>query len=42
MSRKLPVNKFLWHKYVSEFNEDFIKSYDENSDVGVDVEYPKK
>ena len=46
MSWKLPVNAFLWHKYVSEFNGDFIKNYDENSDVGyfleVDVEYPKK
>ena len=31
---------------VSRFNEDFIKTYSENSDVGyflvVDVEYPKK
>ena len=46
MSQKLPVNGFMWHKYVSEFIEDFIKNCDENSDVGcfleVDVEYPKK
>ena len=36
----------MWYDYVSEFNEDFIKNYDENSDVGyfleVDVEYLKK
>ena len=46
MSQKLPVNWFIWYKYVSEFNEKFIKNYEENSDVGnfleVDVEYPKK
>ena len=46
MSQKLPVNGFMWDKYLSEFNEDFIKNYDENSDVGyfleVDVEYLKK
>ena len=46
ISQKLPVNGFMWYDYVSEFNEDFIKNYDENSDVGyfleVDVEYPKK
>ena len=45
MSQKLPVNGFLWYNYLSEFNEDFIKNYNENSDVGyfleVDVEYPK-
>ena len=32
-------------KYISKFNEDFIKDYDEDSDKGyileVDVEYPK-
>ena len=47
MSQKLPVNEFIWYnKYLSDFNEDFIKNYNENSDVGyfpeVDVEYPKK
>ena len=46
MSQKLPVNGFMWYNYLSEFNEDFIKNYNENSDVGyfleVDVEYPKK
>ena len=46
MSQKLPVNGFMWYnKYVSKFDEDFIKNYNEKSDVGyfleVDVEYPK-
>ena len=36
----------MWHNdYLSDFNEDFIKNYNENSDKGcfleVDVEYPK-
>ena len=46
MSQKLPVNGFKWENDLSRFNEDFIKNYNENSDVGyfleVDVEYPKK
>ena len=46
MSQKLPVNGFMWYKYLSDFSEDFIKNYDENSDVGyfleVYVEYPIK
>ena len=46
MSKKLPVNGFKWENDLSRFNEDFIKNYNENSDVGyfleVDVEYPKK
>ena len=41
MSQKLPVNGFE-----SQFKEDFIKNYDEDSNKGyfleVDVEYPKK
>ena len=46
MSQKLPVNGFMWYnKYFSDFNEDFIKNYDENSDkryfLELDVEYPK-
>ena len=44
MSRKLPVDGFKWRKNISNFNEDFIKIYDD-SDKGyileVDVEYPK-
>ena len=46
MSQKLPVNGFKWENDLSRFNEDFIKNYNENSDVGyfleVDVGYPKK
>ena len=46
MSQKLPVNGFKWENDLSRFNEDFIKNYNENSDMGyfleVDVEYPKK
>ena len=45
MSKKLPVNGFKWENDLSRFNEDFIKNYNENSDVGhfleVDVEYPE-
>ena len=46
MSQKLPVNGFKWINYVTEISEEFIKSYDENSDNGyileVDVKYPNK
>ena len=46
MSQKLPVNGFKWENDISRFKEEFIKNYDENSDVGcfleVDIEYPKK
>ena len=47
MSQKLPVNGFMWYsEYLSDFNEDFIKNYKENSDEGyfleVDIEYPKQ
>ena len=46
MSQKLPVNKFEWLKDTSQFNEDFIKNYNEESDEGyfleVDFQYPEK
>ena len=46
MSKKLLVNGFKWVEKLSKFNERFIKSYNENSDIGyfleVDVEYPRK
>ena len=46
MIKKLPVNGFQLIEDLSKFNGDFIKNYDENSDIGyfleVDVEYPKK
>ena len=46
MLQKLPVNKFQWIEDTSQFNEDFIKNYNEESDEGyfleVDVQYSKK
>ena len=46
MSQKLPVDGFKCENDLSRFSEDFIKNYNENSDVGyffeVDVKYPKK
>ena len=48
MSQKLPVNDFKWVKQedLSQFNEDFIKNYDENSNTGyffeVDIDYLKE
>ena len=46
MPQKLPVNGFIWYNdYLSDFNEEFIKNYDEKRDEGyfleVDMEYPK-
>ena len=45
MSQKLHVNDFKWVEHISEFNEDFIKSYNGDNDEGyffeVDVQYPK-
>ena len=34
MSQILPVNGFKWVEKLSKFKEKFIKSYNENSDVG--------
>ena len=46
MLQKLLVNNFEWIEYTSQFNEGFIKSYNEESDEGyfleVDVQYPSK
>ena len=46
MSKKLPRNGFKWEIDPSKFNENYIKNYNENSDVGyfleVDIEYPKQ
>ena len=46
ISQKLPVDGFEWVEELSQFQEDFIKNDDENSDKGYileeDVEYPKK
>ena len=45
ISQKLPVNGFEWVEELSQFKEDFIKNYDEDSNKGyfleVDVEHPK-
>ena len=46
ISQKLPLNNFEWTEDIFEFNEDFIKHYNEESDEGhfleVDVQYPKE
>ena len=46
MSQKLAVNNFEWIENTSQFNEDFIKSYDEESDevcfFEFNVQYLKK
>ena len=46
MPQKLQVSNFEWIKDTSQFNEDFIKSYNEESDEGyfleVDVHYLEK
>ena len=46
MPQKLPVNKFEWIEDTFQFNEGFIKNYNEESDEGyfleVDVHYPEK
>ena len=45
MIQPLPADGFKFVENVSKIDEDFIKSYDEDSDKGyileVDVEYPK-
>ena len=44
MEQNLPVGGFKWVEDVLEIDKDFIKNYDENSDIGyflkVDIEYP--
>ena len=46
MSLKLSVNIFEWTEDTSQFNEDFIKNYNEESDEGyfqdIDIQYPDK
>ena len=46
MSQKLPVNYFEWIENTSQFNKDFIKNYNEESDKGyffeVGVQYPEQ
>ena len=38
MSQKLPVNGFEWVEELSQFNEDFIKNYDEDRNKGYFLE----
>ena len=44
--QKLPISNFEWIEDTSQFNEDFIKRYNEESDEGyflkVDVQYLEK
>ena len=46
MLQKLLVNNFEWIKDTSQFNKDFIKNYNEESEEGyffeIDVRYPEK
>ena len=46
MSQNLPVGSFMWIKDVSKIDEEFIKNYDNDSNIGflleVDIEYPKE
>ena len=45
MSQKLPVNGSKWVENTSQFNEDFIKSYNKENDrysLEVNVKYPEK
>ena len=46
MFQTLHTNDFRWVEDLSQFNEDFIKKYDENNYIGyfleVDVEYTKE
>ena len=45
MSQQFPINNFQWIKDTSEFNEDFIKNYEESGKgyfFEVDVEYLEK
>ena len=45
MSQDLPVGGFKWIKNIHRMDENFIKTYDENGDIGfyfdVDAECPK-
>ena len=46
MSKKIPANCSKWESDLLRFSKDFIKNYNENSNVGyfleVDIEYPKQ
>ena len=38
MSQKLLLDGFKWVEETSQFNEDFIKSYNEDGDIGCSIE----
>ena len=46
MSQKLPVNNFKWIRDTSQFNENFIKKFNEEKNKGyfleVNVQYTEK
>ena len=46
MLQKFPVNNFKWIKYIFQFDEDFMKNYNEESEKWcfpeVDVQYLEK
>ena len=46
MSQKLPVKDFKWIEDASKIDGDFIKSYDEDENIGyflnADIEYPEE
>ena len=46
ISQKLSINNFEWIEDMSQFNKDFIRNYNEESDEGYylefDVQYPEK
>ena len=35
MSQKLPVNDYKWFEETTQFNEDFMKIYNEDSDISI-------
>ena len=45
MRKKLPYAGFMWANNLNKYTTDFIKNYNENSDLGyileVDIKYPK-
>ena len=46
MLQQLPVNNFEWIEDMSQFDEDFIKNYNEKIDEGIfleaDIQNPEK
>ena len=42
MFQKVPLGGFKWVEETSQFNEDFIKSYHEGSDIGYSCSISRK